>query len=71
MITTLSVASFIIGCTTSAPRIEYLPESGRVEKLQAGQAAPFEGYLVPPGLMAEMGPCLKQAYERRKGIVLP
>lgn len=39
----------------AAPKVVYLPEGDRILHLEAGQVAPFNGFLVAPGAMLKMG----------------
>lgn len=45
------------------PRVEYVPGHMTVEPLKQGDEAPFDGYLIPPSVMAEIGPSLAEALE--------
>jgi hypothetical protein len=52
----------VAGCATDGNKIEYIPADRAVVPLKKGEAAPAEGWFVPPAVMQEIIPCLDERF---------
>lgn len=52
--------SCVSGCKLFEKAVAYIPGTRRIVSLDEGDPAPFDGQLLSPALMAELGPCLAQ-----------
>lgn len=50
-------------------KVEYVPGHLRVESIKKGDPAPIDGFVIPPSVMAEIGPCLAEAMNKDKTSV--
>ena len=50
------------GCVAPSDRVEYIPGDRAVVPLQQGDAAPADGWFVPPAVMQQVVPFLDQQF---------
>lgn len=60
------LAAVPAGCVTDRNRVEYIPSDRAVVPLKKGEAAPAEGWFVPPAIMQEMIPCLDERFREER-----
>ena len=59
----------LVGCgivRKTQPRVEYISSDRAVVPLKKGQAAPNDGWFVPPAVMQEVIPCLDERFRSGK-----
>ena len=56
----------VSGCATNRNPVEYIPGDRAVVPMKKGDAAPADGWFVPPAVMQEIVPCLDEKYRRSR-----
>lgn len=54
------------GCATGGDRVEYIPGDRAVVPLKKGEAAPGDGWFVPPAVMQEIIPSLDERFRNER-----